>query len=71
MKLAARVMTLFSVLKVVALVFIVVVGIIVVIIRGGLPADLRDPFKPLDGHTPDIPSIATALYGVTFAYDAW
>ena len=61
----------FSTLKLLAIVFIVAVGAITVIIRQCVPERLHHPFQPLEGHEPSVPSVALALYGVLWAYDAW
>ena len=71
MKLIVRVAVIFSALKLLAIVFIVAVGFITVAIRRCVPEELHHPFKPLEGHEPSVPSVALALYGVLWAYDAW
>ena len=71
MKLTVRVAMVFSTLKLLAIVFIIVVGIVTVIIRQCVPERLHHPFQPLEGHEPSVPSVALALYGVLWAYDAW
>ena len=71
MKATARVTMIFSGLKLVAIVFIVAVGIITPIATHCVPEELRNPFFPLDGHEPTASSVALALYGVMWAYDGW
>lgn len=61
----------FAALKLVAVAFIVVVGVITVVVRHSVPERLHQPFQPLDDHEPSITSIAVALYGVLWAYDGW
>ena len=51
--------------------FIVTVGLITVSIRQYVPERIHEPFKPLEGHEPSVYSVALALYGVLWAYDAW
>ena len=61
----------FAGLKLLAVAFIVVVGLIAVVVRHSVPERLHQPFHPLDGHNPSISSVAVALYGVLWAYDGW
>ena len=70
-KFTARVITVLSALKVIALVFVTLVGISHVLINGCFPSDVQYPFQPKEGFEPTVSSIAIALYGVTFAYDGW
>ena len=69
-KLTARVATLLSALKILALFVVALVGV-VYIGRHGLTEQLSAPFVPYQGYIPSPSSIALALYGVTFAYDGW
>ena len=66
-----RLSVLFSGLKLMAIVFIVAVGTITVAVRQYVPERIQEPFKPLEGHEPSVYSVALALYGVLWAYDAW
>ena len=70
-RLTAYVSVVFSGLKVLAIFFIVGVGIITVMIRKSFPDQLLHPFDPLEGHKPSTASVAIALYGVLWAYDGW
>ena len=70
-KLTARVTVIFSGLKILAIAFIVVVGVITAIVHRCYPDELRQPFQPLEGHEPTASSVALALYGVMWAYDGW
>ena len=70
-KLIVRISMIFSGLKLSAIVFIVAVGVITVSVRQCVPERLHQPFKPLEGHEPSVTSVALALYGVLWAYDAW
>jgi amino acid transporter len=70
-RLTAYVSVVFSGLKVMAIVFIIGVGIITVMIRKSFPDQLHRPFEPMEGHEPSTASIALALYGVLWAYDGW
>ncbi len=69
-QLTARVATVLSVLKVIALLFVASVGIHH-IANNGLTNQFYSPFTPYEGHTPSPSSIALAMYGVTFAFDGW
>ena len=70
-KITVRVTMMFSALKLLAIAFIVAVGIIIVSVRQCVPERLHQPFQPLEGLEPSISSVALALYGVLWAYDAW
>ena len=70
-RLTAYVSVVFSGLKVLAIIFIVGVGIVTVIGRKSFPEGLLQPFEPLEGHEPSTASVAIALYGVLWAYDGW
>ena len=70
-KLTARVTVVFSGLKMLAVIFIVAVGIITAAVRQGVPDELLQPFKPLEGHEPTASSVALALYSVMWAFDGW
>lgn len=70
-KLTAYVSMVFSGLKLLAIVFIVVVGFITIMIRKSFPDQFLRPFQPLEGHEPSTASVAVALYGVLWAYDGW
>ena len=70
-KLTVQVTMLFSGLKLLAIVFIVAVGVITVGVRQSVPERLHQPFQPLECHEPSVSSVALALYGVLWAYDAW
>ena len=70
-KLTVQVTMLFSGLKLLAIVFIVAVGVVTVSVRQSVPERLHQPFQPLECHQPSVTSVALALYGVLWAYDAW
>ena len=70
-KLTVQVTMFFSGLKLLAIAFIVAVGIITVSIRRSVPERLHQPFQLLECHEPSVSSVALALYGVLWAYDAW
>ena len=70
-KLTARVTVVFSGLKILAIAFIVAVGIVTAIINRSYPSELSHPFQPLEGHEPTPSSVALALYSVMWAYDGW
>ena len=70
-RLTAYVSVVFSGLKVLAIIFIVGLGIITVIIQKSFPDQLLRPFDPLEGHEPSAASVAVALYGVLWTYDGW
>ncbi len=69
-QLTARVATVLSALKVIALLFVALVGIHHIAISG-VTEQFHSPFTPYEGHTPSPSSIALAMYGVTFAFDGW
>ena len=70
-KLTSRVTTVFTGLKLLAIVFVVAVAIITVIIRQCFPEEIHRPFQPLKGYEPSVSSVALALYGVMWAFDGW
>ena len=70
LKLAARVMNVFTGLKILAVVFIALVGIIFMI-RRGVPENFKHPFATVPGLEPDVSSITLSLYGVLWAYSGW
>ena len=70
-RLTAYVSMVFSGLKVLAIIFIIGVGIITVMFKKSFPEQLLQPFESLEGHEPSTTSIAIALYGVLWAYDGW
>ena len=70
-KLAASLTAVVSILKLLACVFVIAVGISFVIIHKQFPEDLYTPFQPIENHVPSAPSIALALYSVLWAYDGW
>ena len=63
-KLTVQVTMLFSGLKLLAIVFIVAVGVITVGVRQCVPERLHQPFQLLECHEPSVSSVALALYGV-------
>jgi L-type amino acid transporter 9 len=69
-KLASKMMVVFTTLKVLAVVFIAVVGIIFMIIRG-VPENFKHPFDTVPGLEPNVVSAALSLYGVLWAYSGW
>ncbi len=71
-KLSARVMSVLSVTKLLAVAFIVVVGVIFMITRkGNFPDGFTRSFDPIDGKQPSVFTVGLSLYGVLFAYDGW
>lgn len=66
----ARVMTIMTGLKVLALLFITIVGVVYMAMHG-LPDDLNTPFNPHPGNEPTVTSVALGLYGVAYAYEGW
>ena len=68
-KLSARVMSVLSVTKLLAVAFIVVVGVIFMITRKG---DFPDGFThPFSGKQPSVFGVGQSLYSVLFAYNGW
>ena len=71
MKLTVRVTMIFSGFKLLAIAFIVALGIVTAIVQQSIPERLNQPFLPLEGHEPSVSSVALALYGVMWAYNGW
>ena len=64
-------MSLFMVIKLLAILFIVLLGVGFMIKDRTFPDSFKHPFEPLDGKEPSVPTVALSLYGVLFAYDGW
>ena len=71
LKLASRVMTAFTVVKLLTFVFIVVVGVVFMIKRRSFPESFEHPFRTVPGLSLSVPSFASSLYGVFWAYTGW
>ena len=71
LKLASRVMTVFTVVKILTFVFIVVVGVVFMIKRQSFPESFEHPFRTVPGLSLSVPSFASSLYGVLWAYTGW
>ncbi len=71
LKLASKVMSVFSVTKVLAILFIVAVGLIFIIKKQTFPSSFTNPFEILPGQEPSVSSIGLSLYSVLWAYDGW
>ena len=71
LKLASRVMTVFTFVKILTFVFIVVVGVAFMIKRRSFPESFEHPFRTVPGLTLSTPSFALSLYGVLWAYTGW
>ena len=71
LKSAARMMFVFTITKVVMVLFIVVIGIGILLQKERLPNTYRHPFDNLHGEPPSVFSVALSFYSVLFAYDGW
>ena len=71
MKLASRLMSVLLVTKILAIVFVVLVGIVFMIKRETFPISFTHPFTVVSGHATDVTSISLSFYGVVWAYDGW
>lgn len=71
MKLAAKVMSVFTVTKLLAVVFIILIGVIFMIKRQTFPDTFKHPFHTLEGQEPSVSSVGLSLYSVLWAYDGW
>ena len=72
MKLASKVMSVLSVTKVLAILFIVAIGVVFMIKeQHTFPSSFRSPFEILPGEEPSVSSIGLSLYSVLWAYDGW
>ena len=64
-------MSVFSVTKVLAIFFVVIVGIVFMLKEQTFPNGFTNPFDVLPGQEPNIASIGLSLYSVLWAYDGW
>ena len=64
-------MSVFSVTKVLAIVFIVAVGLVFITEERTFPSSFTNPFQVLPGQEPSVSSIGLSLYSVLWAYDGW
>lgn len=71
LKLATKMMSLLSVAKMFALLFIVIIGVIFILVRSTFPHSFTHPFDVLSGQEPSVPSISLSIYSVMFAYNGW
>ena len=71
-KLSSKLMSILTVSKVFAVLFIVVLGIAFIIKRGTFPDSFVDPFGvKLPGHEPSFSQFSLSLYGIVWAYNGW
>lgn len=71
MRATARVTTALSTSKIVAVVFVALVGTIYTLHRGTYPEVFSHPFQTTEGYVATPGSIALAMYGVLWSYDGW
>ncbi len=71
LKLASKVTTVFSVTKLLAVCFIVAVGVIFMVKRQTFPVTFTHPFDVLPGQEPTVSSVGLSLYNVLWAYSGW
>lgn len=70
-KMTARVITGLSASKIIAVLFVALVGVAFTLHRGAYPEVFRHPFQATEGHVTTLSSIALAMYGVLWSYDGW
>ena len=70
-KLASKVMTMITFLKIASIGFVALVGPVVMATRGLFPDSFQHPFQTIPGLEPNVTSIAASLYSVLWAYDNW
>ena len=74
LKLAAKVMSVFTVTKVLAVVFVALVGLVVMVKRQTFPDSFKHPFQidESSGQEPvSVITVTLSLYNVLFAYNGW
>ncbi len=71
MKVATKIITLLSTVKVLSLVSIIAVGLIYTLYHRKIPDVFNQPFEARDGYVPTASSLSLALYGVLWSYDGW
>lgn len=70
-KATAHVVTFLSTSKVLAVLFVAVVGVLYSLNKAVFPEAFRHPFKTVEGHVGSPSTVALALYGVLWSYDGW
>ena len=70
-KTTANVVRLLSTLKIVAVIFVAVVGVFFTVHKSVYPEVFSHPFRTIDGHVTTPSTIALAMYGVLWSYDGW
>lgn len=70
-KLVVRVIAVLSVLKLIAVGFVVALGVITVARTGDVSEDIHHPFRTYGDLQLTPSSLALSLYSVMFAYDGW
>ena len=77
LKLAAKVMSVLTVTKVLAVVFVALVGLVVIVKRQTFPDSFKHPFQGIEidessGQEPvSVITVTLSLYNVLFAYNGW
>jgi len=72
LKSAARLMSFFTVCKLLTVAFVVMLGGYFIMWREhDVPHTFWHPFENLKGEPPTIMSVALSFYSVLFAYDGW
>lgn len=70
-KTTARVVTILSTSKVIAVIFVAMVGVVFTFHRGVFPEVFTHPFQTIEGHVTSPATVALAMYGVLWSYDGW
>lgn len=70
-KTTAKVVTVLSATKILAVVFVAVVGVIFTLHKGTYPEAFQHPFVTTEGHVTSPATVALAMYGVLWSYDGW
>lgn len=70
-KTTARVVTALSASKIVAVVFVALIGITFMLGKEMYPVAFQHPFQMTEGHVTTPATIALAMYGVLWSYDGW
>ena len=71
LKFASKVMSVFSMAKILAILFIVVVGVIFMIKEQAFPHTFTNPFETLPEQQPTVSSVGLSFYNVLWAYEGW
>lgn len=71
LKLASKIMTILTGVKILAVIFIVLVGVVFMIKRRSFPESFSHPFDTVPGLETNVSSFTLSLYSVLWAYNGW